>query len=123
MIVCPTGPIGPQDIAPTPTGKLLLTIATMPALAVPGAINNMVDVRDVAKGHVLAAQKGKSGETYILGNKDLDGVTMAKMVHQLLGIWRPVMTIPSVVEGVSSQLAGHAALWVTEHITHKAPLV
>ncbi|MEE9887713.1 NAD-dependent epimerase/dehydratase family protein [Acinetobacter nosocomialis] len=123
VIVCPTGPIGPQDIAPTPTGKLLLTIATMPALAVPGAINNMVDVRDVAKGHVLAAQKGRSGETYILGNRDLDGVAMAKTVHQLLGIWRPVMTIPSIVEGVSSQLAGHAALWVTEHITHKAPLV
>lgn len=123
VIVCPTGPIGPQDIAPTPTGKLLLTIAQMPALAVPAAINNMIDVRDVAKGHVLAAEKGLAGETYILGNRDLDGVAMAKTVHHLLGIWRPVITIPNLIEGVSSQLAGHAALWVTQHITHKAPLV
>ncbi len=123
VIVCPTGPIGPQDIAPTPTGTLLLTVASMPALAVPGAINNMVDVRDVAKGHVLAAQKGKTGETYILGNKDLSGVELAKTVHKLLGVWRPVMVIPSLIEGISSQIAGHAALWVTEHITHKSPLV
>ncbi|WP_312048990.1 NAD-dependent epimerase/dehydratase family protein [Acinetobacter courvalinii] len=123
VIVCPTGPIGPQDIAPTPTGKLLLTIAQMPALAVPAAINNMIDVRDVAKGHVLAAEKGIAGETYILGNRDLDGVAMAETVHHLLGIWRPVITIPNLIEGVSSQLAGHAALWVTQHITHKAPLV
>lgn len=123
VMVCPTGPIGPQDIGPTPTGKLLLTIASMPALAVPAAINNMVDVRDVAKGHVLAAQQGKSGETYILGHQDLTGADMAKTVHRLLGIWRPVMTIPSVIEGMSSQLAGHAALWVTEHISHKSPLV
>ncbi|ENX17464.1 hopanoid-associated sugar epimerase [Acinetobacter sp. CIP 64.2] len=123
VIVCPTGPIGPQDIAPIPTGKLLLTIAQMPALAVPAAINNMIDVRDVAKGHVLAAQKGIAGETYILGNKDLDGLSLAKTVHHLLGIWRPVMTIPNLVEGISSQLAGHAALWITEHITHQAPLV
>ncbi|WP_312057876.1 NAD-dependent epimerase/dehydratase family protein [Acinetobacter courvalinii] len=123
VIVCPTGPIGPQDIAPTPTGKLLLTIAQMPALAVPAAINNMIDVRDVAKGHVLAAEKGIAGETYILGNRDLDGVAMAETVHHLLGIWRPVITIPNLIEGVSSQLAGHAALWVTQHITYKAPLV
>lgn len=123
VMACPTGPIGPQDIAPTPTGKLILTLAHVPVLAVPGSINNMVDVRDVAKGHVLAAQKGKAGETYLLGNRDLTGVEMAKIVHKLLGVWRPVMTIPSIIEGVSSQLAGHAALWVTEHITHKAPLV
>lgn len=123
VIVCPTGPIGPSDIAPTPTGNLLLTMANMPALAVPKAINNMVDVRDVAKGHVFAAKKGLSGETYILGNQDLSGLEMVRMVHQLLGIWRPVMEIPSLIEGISSQMAGHAALWVTEHITHKAPLV
>jgi dihydroflavonol-4-reductase len=123
VIVCPTGPIGPSDIAPTPTGKLLLTMASMPALAVPAAINNMIDVRDVAQGHVLAAQKGRAGETYILGNQDMSGLEMARTVHKVLGIWRPVMQIPSLVEGVSSQLAGHAALWVTENITHKAPLV
>ena len=123
VIVCPTGPVGPCDIAPTPTGKLILTVAAMPALAVPAAINNMVDVRDVAQGHVLAAEKGRTGESYILGNRDLSGIEMAKMVHRLLGIWRPVMPIPSLIEGVSSQMAGHLALWVTEHITHKAPLV
>lgn len=123
VLVGPTGPIGPGDIGPTPTGRLLITVATLPALAVPAAINNMVDVRDVARGHLLAAEKGVSGETYLLGNRDLSGAEMAGIVHELLGVRRPVVTIPRLLEGVASQLAGHAALWVTEHVTNKPPLV
>jgi dihydroflavonol-4-reductase len=123
VIVCPTGPVGPGDVGPTPTGNLVLTAAIMPIIAVPGAINNLVDVRDVARGHVLAAQKGKSGETYILGNRDLTAAEMIHIVHKTLGIWRPVFTIPSLIEGPASQIAGHAALWITDHITHKSPLV
>lgn len=123
VLVCPTGPVGPGDVAPTPTGNLILTAATMPMLAVPGAINNLVDVRDVAAGHVLAAKKGRAGETYILGNRDLTAAEMIRVVHQTLGIWRPVFTIPSVIEGPASQIAGHLALWVTENITRKPPLV
>ena len=71
VIVNPTTVIGAHDIKPTPPGKMILDIATgkMPGYFDGGA--NFVDVEDVACGHVLAAKKGKPGERYILGNKNM----------------------------------------------------
>src|SRR5205085_8881952 len=67
VIVNPTAPVGDHDVKPTPTGKIVLDFlkGDMPAFIDTGL--NLVDVRDVAKGHLLAAEKGKSGERYILG--------------------------------------------------------
>ena len=70
-IVNPSTPVGPRDIKPTPTGKIMLdTIRNrMPAYVETGL--NIVHVDDVAKGHLLAMEKGEIGERYILGGDDM----------------------------------------------------
>jgi dihydroflavonol-4-reductase len=70
VIVNPSAPVGPRDVKPTPTGKVIVDFLNrqMPAYLDTGL--NWVHVRDVAVGHILAAEKGKSGERYILGNAD-----------------------------------------------------
>ena len=70
IIVNPTAPIGPRDVKPTPTGRIILDFLNgrLPAYLDTGL--NWVHVRDVAAGHILAAEKGRVGERYILGNAD-----------------------------------------------------
>lgn len=69
VIVNPSAPIGPRDVKPSPTGKLILDFLKrkMPSYVDTGL--NWVHVRDVAAGHVLAAEKGRPGERYILGHR------------------------------------------------------
>ena len=68
VIVNPSAPVGPRDVKPTPTGKVILDVlnGAMPAYLDTGL--NWVHVRDVAAGHILAAEKGRVGERYILGH-------------------------------------------------------
>ncbi len=68
VIVNPSAPIGPRDVKPTPTGKIVVDFLNraLPAYLETGL--NWVHVRDVAVGHILAAEKGRIGERYILGN-------------------------------------------------------
>jgi dihydroflavonol-4-reductase len=68
VIVNPSAPVGPRDVKPTPTGKVIVDFLNrkMPAFLDTGL--NWVHVRDVAAGHILAAEKGRPGERYILGN-------------------------------------------------------
>ncbi|MCX6587216.1 MAG: SDR family NAD(P)-dependent oxidoreductase [Acidobacteria bacterium] len=71
VIVNPTAPVGDHDFKPTPTGQTLVDFLNgrMPAYLDTGL--NVVDVRDVARGHVLAAERGRVGERYILGSENL----------------------------------------------------
>ena len=70
VVVNPTAPIGPLDVKPTPTGRLIVDAANG---SLPGYVRsaglNIVHVRDVARGHVLAWQRGRVGERYILGQR------------------------------------------------------
>src|SRR5262249_12523334 len=59
VIVAPCGPIGPGDVGPTPTGRLLLRALTLPAVIVPDTVTNFAHVRDIAAGHLLAAERGR----------------------------------------------------------------
>lgn len=70
VIVNPTAPVGPRDVKPTPTGQVIVDFINraMPAYLDTGL--NWVHVRDVAAGHMLAAEKGRIGERYILGNAE-----------------------------------------------------
>ena len=79
VIVNPSTPIGPGDIKPTPTGQMVLDAARgkMPAYVDTGL--NVAHVDDVAAGHLLALEKGRQGESYILGGEDL-------MLRELLGL-------------------------------------
>ncbi len=79
VIVNPSTPIGPGDVKPTPTGQMVLDAANgrMPAYVDTGL--NVVHVDDVAQGHLLALEKGRSGEAYILGGENL-------MLRELLSL-------------------------------------
>lgn len=83
VIVNPTAPIGDHDVKPTPTGKIVLDFLNgdMPAFIDTGL--NVVDVRDTAEGHLLACEKGRAGERYILGAENL---TLAQILQKLAGI-------------------------------------
>lgn len=119
VIVAPTGPIGPGDIGPTPTGKLLLTCAKAPVVTIPPTRSNFCDVRDIAQGHVLAAEKGRSGESYLLGHRDLSIQQLAEITMQVLGVKRRIVTVPFSL----AEWTGKAAYWHSEHINHKPPII
>jgi dihydroflavonol-4-reductase len=118
VIVAPCGPIGPGDVGPTPTGRLLATITLAPVVMVPRSMTNFVDVRDVARGHVLAAEKGKRGETYLLGHRDLRMTELARIAMDALGVQKPLLVAPFA----GAALAARGMLAWTEHVSGKAPL-
>ena len=94
VIVNPSTPIGPRDVRPTPTGRIIVEAASgrMPAFVDTGL--NLVHVDDVAEGHLLALRHGRIGERYILGGED---VTLARMLHiiaQLVGRAAPRVRLP-----------------------------
>jgi dihydroflavonol-4-reductase len=96
VIVNPSAPIGPFDVKPTPTGKIVLDFLQrkMPAYLDTGL--NWVHVRDVAAGHILAAEKGRLGERYILGNAE-GNWTMKQaldVLEELTGIPAPRFRVP-----------------------------
>jgi dihydroflavonol-4-reductase len=96
IIVNPSGPIGPRDVKPTPTGQLIVDFLNrkMPAYIDTGL--NWVHVRDVAVGHVLAAEKGRLGERYILGNADGNWTLEETFdaLAEISGVPAPKMKLP-----------------------------
>src|SRR5207302_4564421 len=89
VIVNPSTPIGPRDIKPTPTGRIIVDAASgrIPAYIDTGL--NLVHVDDVAAGHLLAFQRGRIGERYILGGEDLDLADLLAAIAELCGRRRP----------------------------------
>jgi dihydroflavonol-4-reductase len=99
VIVNPSAPIGPRDVKPTPTGKVIVDFLNrkMPAYLDTGL--NWAHVRDVAVGHILAAEKGGIGERYILGNAE-GNLTMKEafaILQEITGVPAPKMRIPYCV--------------------------
>jgi dihydroflavonol-4-reductase len=94
IIVCPTTPIGPRDIKPTPTGRILLDAARgrIPVFVDTGL--NFVHVDDVAAGHLLAFERGRIGERYILGGENLSLQELLGMVAGFTGRRMPWMKLP-----------------------------
>ncbi|HKC88138.1 MAG TPA: hopanoid-associated sugar epimerase [Blastocatellia bacterium] len=94
VIVNPSTPIGARDVKPTPTGEIILRFLQdrMPAYVHTGL--NLIDVEDVARGHILAWQKGRTGERYILGNRNLSLKEMLEMLAAVTGKRAPRIAIP-----------------------------
>ena len=97
VIVNPSTPVGPGDIKPTPTGQLVLDAASgrMPAYVDTGL--NIVHVDDVAAGHLLAYERGKTGERYILGGEDMTLRTILEQISRLVGREPPRIRLPYAV--------------------------
>jgi dihydroflavonol-4-reductase len=94
VIVNPSTPVGPRDIKPTPTGKMIFDAATgrMPAYVETGL--NIVHVDDVAEGHALALERGEIGERYILGGEDFSLGELFSLVAQIAGRKPPRVKMP-----------------------------
>jgi dihydroflavonol-4-reductase len=105
VVVCPTGPIGPGDVRPTPTGRLLLFASKLPISVVVDSASNFADVRDMARGHVLAAERGKSGEAYLLGHEDLSFADIARMAQRISGRSERVVVVPKTAARIGARAA------------------
>jgi dihydroflavonol-4-reductase len=94
VIVNPSAPVGASDVKPTPTGQVIVDFmkGRMPAYIETGM--NIVDVDDVAAGHLLAMEKGRIGERYILGNKNLMLREVFEILSRLTGIKAPSIKLP-----------------------------
>jgi len=97
VIVNPSTPVGPRDIKPTPTGRLVVDAAAgrMPAYVDTGL--NLVHVDDVAEGHLLAFERGRVGERYILGGEDLTLKAILEAVAGITGGRPPRLRLPHTV--------------------------
>jgi dihydroflavonol-4-reductase len=94
VCVNPTTPVGEGDRGPTPTGAMLRGVATGRYRAYPRIGLNVVDVRDVARGHVLALERGLPGERYLLGGVDLPMRELFAAVAALAGRPKPRIAVP-----------------------------
>ena len=94
VIVNPSTPIGPRDVKPTPTGRVVVEAANgkMPAYVETGM--NLVHVDDVAAGHLLALDKGRIGERYVLGGQDVGLGDMLAEIARIVGRKPPTVRIP-----------------------------
>jgi dihydroflavonol-4-reductase len=94
VIVNPSAPVGAGDVKPTPTGQVIVDFmkGRMPAYIETGM--NIVDVDDVAAGHLLAMQKGRIGQRYILGNKNLMLREVFEILSRLTGVKAPTIKLP-----------------------------
>jgi dihydroflavonol-4-reductase len=94
VIVNPSTPVGPGDIKPTPTGKMIVDFlrGKMPAYVDTGL--NLIAVEDVAQGHLLAAERGTVGEKYILGNQNLTLREIFAILARITGRKPPAMRVP-----------------------------
>ncbi|MFQ5937522.1 MAG: hopanoid-associated sugar epimerase [Acidiferrobacterales bacterium] len=97
VIVNPSAPIGPRDIKPTPTGRMIIDAASgrMPAYVDTGV--NLVHVDDVAAGHLLAFERGKIGERYVLGACNMTLREILTRVAQITGRRPPKIRLPHSV--------------------------
>jgi dihydroflavonol-4-reductase len=97
VIVNPTAPVGDHDFKPTPTGKMLVDFVrgAMPAFLDTGL--NVVDVRDVAAGHLAACERGRAGERYILGAENLTLERIFGTLADAVGKAAPRIRIPYAV--------------------------
>lgn len=118
VFVHPSTPVGPADHKPTPTGKIILDFLNrkMPAYIDTGL--NLIDVRDVAEGHCLALERGKAGEKYILGNKNLTLSDIFGLLEKISGRPAPRIKLP-----VTPILAFAALFHLLSFVIKREPLI
>ena len=117
VVVNPGFPFGPGDIAPTPTGKIIVSLLKkeVPGYTAGGFCT--IDVDDCAMGHLLAEEKGREGERYILGNDNVTLKEFFDLVCKAAGTPTPRLPLP---KSVSAGIALGMELWA-DHVSHKEP--
>jgi dihydroflavonol-4-reductase len=119
VIVNPSAPVGKRDIKPTPTGQMIVDFINgrMPAYIETGM--NLIDVDDVAIGHVRAMERGRIGERYILGNKNLMLRDIFEMLSRLTGVPAPTIKLPRLAVLPLAYLN----TWIADYLTHRPPRI
>jgi dihydroflavonol-4-reductase len=109
VVVNPSTPVGERDVKPTPTGQMIVDFLNrrLPAYVDTGL--NVVDVRDVAQGHLLAAEKGRIGEKYILGHRDMTLKEILETLARLTDLPAPRIRLPHAVPLAAAAAATWAA--------------
>jgi dihydroflavonol-4-reductase len=97
ITVNPSAPVGPWDVKPTPTGQMIVDFLKGKMVASLDTGLNLVHVRDVARGHILAGDRGRVGQRYILGHRNLPLLEIFQMLATLTGIPAPRFRVPYAV--------------------------
>jgi len=120
VIVNPSAPIGPWDVKPTPTGQMVVDFMRGRMFATLDTGLNLVHVRDVARGHVLAAERGKVGEKYILGaaHGNVSLAEIGRLLAEITGRRPPRLRVPYAVAW-----CGAACMEAVARVTGGAPRV
>jgi dihydroflavonol-4-reductase len=116
VVVNPAFPFGPRDIAPTPTGSIILSLLRGQVPAVGDGGFCAIDVDDVAAAHVAAETRGRVGERYILGNHNISFRDFCELVCRIAGVKAPSISVPG---WVGQSIAKGMELWADR--TGKAP--
>lgn len=119
VIVNPSAPVGERDIKPTPTGQMIVDFmkGRMPAYIETGM--NLIDVDDVAVGHVRAMERGRIGERYILGNRNLMLREIFELLSRLTGVPAPTIKLPRL----AILPLAYMNKWIADYVTHKPPRI
>lgn len=117
VTVCPTGVIGPYDYVPSEMGQLMINVATGKLKASVDGAYDFVDVRDVARGLILAAEKGRTGESYILSGERITVDDLMLMLEEVTGVKAPSFKVPLALARAG---AGFAPLYYK--VTKTKPL-
>jgi len=112
VIVNPSAPVGDGDLKPTATGKMILDFLKRKVPAYVDTGLNLVDVRDVALGHVLAAEKGQVGQKYILGNQDMTLTEIFQALSEITGLSAPRVQLPHWIPLIFAALETSVSRWV-----------
>ncbi len=111
VIVHPSTPVGSRDVKPTPTGQMIVDFLTgrMPAYVDTGL--NLIDVEDVAEGHCLAMEKGRQGEGYILGARNLSLREILEILSRVSGRPAPRVRLPHAAALGLAAVSTAASAW------------
>jgi dihydroflavonol-4-reductase len=119
VIVNPSAPVGERDIKPTPTGQIIVDFMKGRMWAYIETGMNLIDVDDVATGHLRAMERGRIGERYILGNRNLSLREVFEILSRLTGVKAPRLKLPwqAIVP------LAYANQWLADHVTHQPPRI
>jgi dihydroflavonol-4-reductase len=116
VVVNPTTPVGPGDRRPTPTGKMVADVATGRARAyLAGSALNVVAVEDVARGHLLAFERGRVGQRYLLGGENISMREAFRAICAAVGRPAPRLAVPWV--------AAYGAAWLATRLLREPKLL
>jgi dihydroflavonol-4-reductase len=116
VIVNPTTPVGPGDLRPTPTGKMVADVANGRARAyLAGSALNVVAVEDVARGHLLAFERGRVGQRYLLGGENVSMQAVFGAICAAVGRSAPRLAVP--------WRAAFCAAWVASQVVREPRLL